>query len=402
MTQPVMPAALDDITVLDLSRVLAGPYATMLLGDLGARIIKIEQPGRGDDTRHWGPPFTANGESAYFLCANRNKESVTLNLKHEAGMEVLRAMVQRADVLVENFKAGALAALGLDYESARALNPGLIYCSITGYGQTGPYRDRPGYDVVVEAQGGIMSITGPPDGEPYKVGVAIVDITAGMQAVMAILAALHYRSRTGQGQYLDIALLDTQIGWLANVASAYLLSGEPPKRYGNAHASIVPYQTVRTADRWLMLAVGNDAQFARLAELLGHSEWAGDARFAANRARVRHRDELIPLLEAEFCRAPAAEWTERLLAAGIPCSPVNDIPTALADPQVAARDLVQRVTHPQTGEIPMIGPAPKLSATPAVIRRPPPLLGEHTEAVLRDWLGYDAQQIAALRAAGAI
>lgn len=397
-----MTGALDDITVLDLSRVLAGPYATMLLGDLGARIVKIEQPGRGDDTRHWGPPFTANGESAYFLCANRNKQSVTLNLKSVEGRAVLRDMIRRADILVENFKVGAMAALGLDYASLCPENPGLIYCSITGYGQTGPCAERPGYDVVIEAQGGIMSITGPADGEPYKVGVAVVDITAGMQAVMAILAALHHRDRTGAGQAIDIALFDTQLGWLANVASAYLVSGQTPQRYGNAHPSIVPYQTVPTADGLLMLAVGNDDQFARLCALLGHSEWATDPRFATNRARVTHRAALLPLLEAEFKRRSAAAWTETLLAAGIPCGPVNDIATALSDPQAEARAMVQTVAHPATGSVPQVGPVPKLGQTPARIHLPPPLLGEHTATILAEWLGYSDERIASLAAAGAI
>lgn len=397
-----MTAALDDITVLDLSRVLAGPYATMLLGDLGARVVKVEQPGRGDDTRHWGPPFTASGESAYFLCANRNKESVTLNLKSAEGRAVLRDMVRRADVLVENFKVGSMAALRLDYAALRPENPGLIYCSITGYGQTGPYAERPGYDVVIEAQGGLMSITGPAGGEPYKVGVAVVDITAGMQAVMAILAALHHRDRTGAGQAIDIALFDTQLGWLANVASAYLVSGQTPQRYGNAHPSIVPYQTVPTAGGLLMLAVGNDDQFARLCALLGHPGWAADPRFATNRARVSHRAVLLPLLEAEFRRRSAAAWTETLLAAGIPCGPVNDVATALSDPQAEARAMVQTVLHPVTGSVPQVGPVPKLGETPARIHLPPPLLGEHTEAVLAEWLGYSDEQIAGLRAAGAI
>lgn len=397
-----MTAALDDITVLDLSRVLAGPYATMLLGDLGARVVKVEQPGRGDDTRHWGPPFTASGESAYFLCANRNKESVTLNLKSAEGRAVLRDMVRRADVLVENFKVGRMAALGLDYAALRPENPGLIYCSITGYGQTGPYAERPGYDVVIEAQGGLMSITGPAGGDPYKVGVAVVDITAGMQAVMAILAALHHRDRTGAGQAIDIALFDTQLGWLANVASAYLVSGQTPQRYGNAHPSIVPYQTVPTAGGLLMLAVGNDDQFARLCALLGHPEWAADPRFATNRARVSHRAVLLPLLEAEFRRRSATAWTETLLAAGIPCGPVNDVATALSDPQAEARAMVQTVLHPVTGSVPQVGPVPKLGETPARIHLPPPLLGEHTEAVLAEWLGYSDEQIAGLRAAGAI
>jgi crotonobetainyl-CoA:carnitine CoA-transferase CaiB-like acyl-CoA transferase len=402
-----MSGALDGITVIDLSRVLAGPYATMLLGDLGARVIKIEQPGRGDDTRRWGPPFTPNGESAYFLCANRNKESVTLDLKHPTGNAIVREMIARADIVVENFKVGGMAALGLGYESLERINPALIYCSITGYGQTGPYRDRAGYDAVIEAEGGIMSITGPgavenDEGHPYKVGVAIVDITAGMNAVIAILAALHHRQQTGRGQAIDIALLDTQVSWLANVASAYLVSGQTPKRYGNAHASIVPYQTVRAADGWLMLAVGNDAQFQKLCHLLEQPALAEDERFATNQARVVHRAELLPLLEAAFARTPVAEWTERLSAAGIPAGPVNDIPTALADPQIQARGMVQTVEHPITGPVPLVGPVPKFSSTPATIHLPPPLLGEHTSAILSEWLGYTDEQIRNLAASGVI
>jgi crotonobetainyl-CoA:carnitine CoA-transferase CaiB-like acyl-CoA transferase len=411
-----MSGALDGITVVDLSRVLAGPYATMLLGDLGARVIKIEQPGRGDDTRRWGPPFTANGESAYYLCANRNKESVTLDLKQPAGNAIVREMIRKADVVVENFKVGAMAAMGLGYDDLRAINPGLIYCSITGYGQTGPYRDRAGYDAVIEAEGGIMSITGPgmgaggeadssgveSDGYPYKVGVAIVDITAGLNAVVAILAALHHRTATGLGQAIDIALLDTQVSWLANVASGYLVSKQAPKRYGNAHPSIVPYQTLAASDGWLMLAVGNDSQFQKLCVLLGHPEWAEESRFATNQARVQHRAELLPLLEAEFGKAPVATWTLRLSAAGIPAGPVNDIPTALADPQIQARGMVQTITHPVTGDIPLVGPVPKFSDTPATIHKPPPLLGEHTKAVLQEWLGYTDDQIQQLAASEVI
>ncbi|MEZ4866516.1 MAG: CaiB/BaiF CoA-transferase family protein [Caldilineaceae bacterium] len=402
-----MQSALSDLLILDLSRVLAGPYATMLLGDLGARVIKVEQPGLGDDTRRWGPPFTANGESAYFLCVNRNKESLTLNLKTEAGRAILLELARQADVLVENFKVGAMAKLGLDYVSLHEVNPRLIYCSITGYGQSGPYAERPGYDIAIEAEAGIMSITGPADtpdqkGEPYKVGVAIVDITAGMNAVMAILAALHHRHQRGEGQYIDIALFDTQLGWLANVASSYLVSGAPPQRVGNAHAAIVPYQTVPTADGWLMLAVGNDRQFARLCEVIERPEWAADPRFATNPGRVAQRETLVPALEAIFRTRPKALWHEQLTAVGVPCSPVNDIPTALADPHTHARGMVQQVVHPQTGVIPLIGPVPKLSATPAQIRSAPPLLGEHTATILQERLGYNEIKIAELHAAGVI
>ncbi len=397
-------AALDGITVVDLSRVLAGPYATMLLGDLGARVIKIEQPGRGDDTRRWGPPFAENGESAYFFSANRNKESITLNLKSEAGREVLRGLVKEADVLIENFKVDTMDRLDIGYLSLREINARLIYCAITGFGQDGPYRDFPGYDTAIQAMGGIMSITGPAGeaGEPHKVGVAITDITTGMQAATAILAALYHRTVSGKGQYIDIALFDTQLSWLANVATAYFVSGEMPRRYGNAHASIVPYQTVATADGWLMLAVGNDGQFARLCTLLGRPELAADTRFATNPQRVAHRTILMPWLEEIFVRQTTEDWLPQLLDAGVPASAVNDIPTALAHPQATARQMVQNVEHPETGPVTLLGPAPKLSQTPAQIRMPPPLLGEHTDQVLKDLLGYDEEQLATLRADGAI
>lgn len=392
-----MHGALSDVLVLDLTRVLAGPYCTMLLGDFGADVIKIERPGRGDDTRHWGPPFTESGLSAYYVCVNRNKRSVTLDLKSDAGRAVLRDLARRADILVENFKVGTMERLGLSYETLRADNPGLIYCAITGYGQTGPYRERPGYDTVIQAQGGIMSVTGPADGEPYKVGVAIVDITAGFNALASILAALHHRERTDMGQYVDIALFDAQLGWLANVASNYLVSGEPPQRYGNAHATIVPYQTIPTEDGHIMLAVGNDGQFAAMGDVIGRPDLANDVRFATNPARVEHRDELVPLLEARFRTRPTQVWIDELLAAGVPCGPVNDIPTALSDPQAQAREMVQQVEHPEAGTIPLVGPAPKMSATPAEIRRAPPLLGEHTEGVLHEMLGYDESTIIELR-----
>jgi crotonobetainyl-CoA:carnitine CoA-transferase CaiB-like acyl-CoA transferase len=375
----------------------------MVLGDLGARVIKIEQPGSGDDTRRWGPPFTAQGESAYFLAANRNKESVTLNIKHPAGQAVLRRLAAKADVLVENFRVGLLQRLGFGFASLHEANRRLIYCSITGYGQTGPYRDRAGYDTVIQAQGGLMSITGPPgaSGEPYKAGVAIVDVSAGLHAALAILAALHHRERSGEGQLIDIALFDTQLSWLVNVASAYLVAGDPPQRYGNAHGAIVPYQTLPTSDGWLMLAVGNDGQFAALCRLLEQPAWATDPRFAGNPQRVAHRHVLIPLLEERFRSAPTAHWLDRLAAAGVPCGPVNDIPTALADPQTQARQMVQTITHPLAGAAPQLGPVAKLSATPAQIRSAPPLLGEHTDAVLTEF-GYTKEQIAQWRKEGVI
>jgi len=397
-----MTDALSDVVILDLSRVLAGPYATMVLGDFGARVIKVEQPGRGDDTRSWGPPFTENGESAYFFAANRNKQSITLNLKSEAGRAVLRDLVQQADVLVENFRTGMMDGLGVGYSDLRPLNPRLIYCAITGYGQTGPYRNRPGYDVAIEAQAGLMSITGPADGEPSKVGVAIVDVTTGLHAAIAILAALRHCAQTGEGQFIDLALFDTQLSWLINVASSYLVSGQPPQRYGNGHPSIVPYQTVPTADGLLMLAVGNDRQFATLCRVIGKPEWSDDPRFATNPARVTHRAQLIAQLEDVFRQRPAAAWYDLLVDAGVPCSPVNDIPTALADPQAVARDMVQRVEHPQTGPIPVLGPVAKMDATPPTVHAPPPLLGEHTAAVLREMLDYDDETISRLRESGAI
>ena len=394
--------ALADLVVIDLTRVLAGPYCTMVLGDLGARVIKVEQPGHGDDTRQWGPPFTETGESAYFICVNRNKQSLTLNLKSDTGQNILRELVRQADVLVENFKVGTMEKLGLGYESLRALNSRLIYCAITGYGQSGPYRDRAGYDAPIQAEGGIMSITGPEQGEPSKVGVAIADIMAGMYAAVSILAALHHRMQTGEGQFIDIALFDSQLGWLANVASAYLVSDQKPGRYGSAHASIVPYQLMPTQDGWLMLAVGNDSQFGSLCRVLGHPEWQQDERFATNPARVVHRAELVPLLEEHFRTRTSAAWFKQLLDADVPCGPVNDIPTALSDPQAQARQMVQTVVHPISGSLKMVGPVPKLSGTPAEITSAPPLLGEHTDRVLQELLGYDDKEIAALRASGII
>ncbi len=389
-------SALRGIRVLDLSRVLAGPYCTMLLGDYGAEIIKVEVPGRGDDTRQWGPPW-AGGESAYFLSVNRNKRSLTLNLKHPKGQKILRALAARSDILIENFKVGTMERLGLGYESLREENPGLIYCSITGYGQNGPYRERPGYDFIIQAQGGIMSITGPADGPPHKVGVAIVDITAGLFAASAILAALHHRERTGEGQYIDVALLDAQVAWLANVAQNYLVSGEVPGRYGNAHPNIVPYEVFPTRDGHIAVGIGNDRQYRRFCEEADCMELWEDERFQSNPGRVEHRRELIPRLQEVFRRHTTDEWLERLVAAKIPVAPINNVAQVFADPQVQARGMVQEVAHPTAGEVPLVGPVAKLSHTPARIHAPPPLLGEHTEDVLREVLGYSPQQVAALR-----
>ncbi len=393
--------ALADIRVLDLSRVLAGPFCTMLLADFGADVIKVEAPGRGDDTRHWGPPW-AGGESAYFLSVNRNKRSITLNLKHERGRQILLDLVARSDVFIENFKVGTAKRLGLDYETLREINPRLIYCSITGYGQTGPYRDRPGYDFVIQAEGGIMSITGPADGEPHKVGVAIVDITAGLFAATAILAALHHRERTGEGQYIDIALLDAQVGWLANVAQNYLVSGEVPKRYGNAHPNIVPYEVFPTADGYIAVGIGNDLQYRRFCELTGRMDLWEDERFQTNPGRVEHRDELIPRLRELFRTRTTAEWLALLREAKISAAPINNVAQVLNDPHVLARGMVQTVRHPTAGELKLVGPVPKLSATPAVIRRPPPLLGEHTVEVLTELLGYDEETVSRLREEGVV
>lgn len=387
---------LEGFRILDLSRVLAGPYCTMLLGDLGAEVIKVERPGVGDDTRAWGPPF-AEGESAYYLCTNRNKKSITVNLKSPAGQEIIRQLARISDVLVENYKVGELAALGLGYEDLKQINPGLVYCSITGYGQTGPDRDLPGYDFVIQGRGGVMSITGEPDGEPMKVGVAVVDITAGLYAANAIQAALLARGKTGKGQAIDIALLDAQVAWLANVASNYLVSGKQPGRFGNAHPTIVPYQSFRARDGFFCLAVGNDGQWQKLCALVQQPELAQDSRFATNPARVQHREELIPRLQEIFQAEEVDSWLEKVAAAGIPCGPVQTIDQVFSDPQVLARDMVWMMPHPTAGEVSLVGSPLKLSETPVTGRLHPPLLGEHTEEILTSILGYSAEEIVRLR-----
>jgi formyl-CoA transferase len=391
---------LQGIRVLDLSRVLAGPYCTMVLGDLGADVIKVEPP-EGDETRGWGPPF-AEGESAYYLCVNRNKRGIVINLKTDEGKKILRELALRSDVLVENFRPGTLNKFGLDFETLHELNPKLIYCSITGFGQTGSMKDKPGYDFMIQALGGLMSITGEPEGEPMKTGVAVVDLFAGQNAIIAILAALQARTLTGRGQHLDISLFDSQLGWLANVASNYLISGELPKRHGNAHANIVPYQSFQASDGWFAIAVGNDRQFARLCEMLGKPEFAMDEKFATNSARVQNRDELIPLLKSIFITRTVNEWLADLEKAEIPCGPIQNFEQVFSMPTVDEREMLVKMDHPTIGELPLVGSPLKMSDTPVEYRLPPPLMGEHTETILNELLGYLSAHIKDLEKRGVV
>ena len=399
------PLPLQGVRVLDFTRVLAGPFCTMLLADLGAEVIKIEEPARGDETRQWGPPWMGEGDaalSAYYLCANRNKRSLTLNLKHEQAQALARRLARQSQVVIENFKPGGMAAYGLGYDGLSAFNPALVYCSITGFGQTGPYSERPGYDFVIQAMSGLMSITGPVEGEPSKVGVAVTDVLAGLFAATSILAALRHAEQTGHGQHLDVSLLDASLASLVNVASNALVSGEAPARYGNAHANIVPYQTFRASDGDFALAVGNDRQFAALCGLIERPEWAQDERFATNPARVRYREALIPELQVIFATRPAAEWVEALLALGIPCGPVNDVATILRDPHVVARGLVQQIALTNGVVAAVVGHPVKFSQTPPQIRSSPPLHGADTEAVLSTLLDLSEDEIALLRHEGVI
>lgn len=397
-----MSKSLKNIRVLDLSRVLAGPYCTMMLGDYGADVIKIERPGRGDDTRQWGPPW-AGGESAYFLSVNRNKRSLALNLKDPEGLAVLKTLVAQSDVVIENFKVGGAKKMGLDYETLRANHPNLIYCSISGYGQNGPDKHRPGYDFIAQAEGGVMSITGDAAGQPTKVGVAIVDITAGLFASNAILAALYHREQTGEGQYIDVSLLDSMVAWLANVGQNYLVSGQIPQRYGNAHPNIVPYQVFPTQDGWLALGVGNDGQFQRLCEqVLARPDLWEDERYRTNPQRVAHRETLVSALEALFRTHPTAHWLTLLETHGIPAGPINNVAQALESEQIAAREMVQTVPHPTAGDIRLVGPVAKLSHTPAEIRRAPPLVGQHTVEILGDVLGLSKETIQELKKKGVV
>jgi crotonobetainyl-CoA:carnitine CoA-transferase CaiB-like acyl-CoA transferase len=396
MTQP-----LDGIRVLDLSRVLAGPWATQLLADLGADVVKIERPGEGDDTRAWGPPYlqSADGtarESAYFLCTNRGKRSVAVDVAKPEGAALVRELAAASDVVVENFKVGGLVKYGLDYASLRARNPALVYCSVTGFGQDGPYADRPGYDFIIQGMSGLMSVSGAPDGEPMKTGVAIVDLFTGLYAANAIQAALHARRTTGRGQHVDMALLDVQVAVMANQAANYLVSGRDPRRLGNAHPNIVPYQAFSTADGSLTVAVGNDAQYARFCDVLGAPELASDARFATNEARVANRAALIPLLQLRLSAAPTAHWLERLERVGVPAGPINTLSQVFADPQVRHRGLRIDTAHPTLAQVPGVRCPIRMSESAIGAPLPPPPLGWHTREVLAERLGLGEAELESL------
>lgn len=398
---PRQPAALAEIRVLDLTRVLAGPYCTMFLGDLGAEVVKVEEPGLGDDTRLWGPPF-AGGESAYFLCINRNKKSLSLNLKSPRGVELLRQLAASADVLVENFRPGTMERLGLGDRDLRAANSRLIYASLSGFGADGPMKDWPGYDLIVQAWGGLMSITGMPDGEPTKVGVAIIDIVAGLMLGKTIIAALFSRERTGIGQKIETSLLEAEVACLINAGSNYLIGGSIPGRWGNAHPNIVPYQSFETQDGYLVVGAASEAIWRRFCSAIGRPELTDDARFAKNPQRVENREELIQTLAAVFRHCDTATWMRLLSEASVPCAPVQTIDQVFDAAQVKHRQMVTEVQHPTAGAIRMAGLPVKLSATPASIRLPPPLLGQHTAEVLGTWLGLDANSIDELKRDGVV
>jgi len=409
-----MSNALSHVTVLDLSRILAGPWAGQVLADLGAEVIKIERPKSGDDTRSWGPPFVrdaagrenAQTDAAYYLCANRNKKSVTVDFTTPEGRAIVQSLARGADVILENFKVGGLKAHGLDYESLKTINPRLIYCSITGFGQTGPYAARPGYDFLIQAMGGLMSITGRGAGEvgagPQKAGVAVTDILTGLYAAIGILAALTHRERTGVGQYIDLSLLDVQVACLANQAMNYLVSGEAPKRLGNAHPNIVPYQDFPTSDGYMIIAVGNDAQFARLCAEMQIGELAADPRYATNKNRVINRAALIERLCQVTRVRPTAHWIAALESAGVPCGPINSIDAVFADPQVRARAMQVEMSHPTSGTVSLVANPLRLSETPVTYRTAPPTLGEQTRDVLTERLGMSPEEIDRLTATGII
>ena len=407
-----MAGALAHLRVLDCSRVLAGPWAGQILADLGADVIKVERPGTGDDTRHWGPPYLRDaagrdtGEAAYYLCANRGKRSLTVDFATPEGRDIVRRLAAQSDVLLENHKVGDLAQHGLDHESLRELNPRLVYCSITGFGQSGPYAARAGYDFAIQALGGLMSVTGErddrPGGGPQKVGVAVADVMAGLYAAVAVLACVAQRDVSGRGQYIDLSLLDVQVAALANVALNYLVSGAVPGRWGNAHANIVPYQVLPTADRPIVLAVGNDEQFRKFCAVAGASALAEDPRYATNAGRVLHREALTRELERLLATRPAAAWLAALEPAGVPCAPINDLAQVFADPQVRHRGLRLELPHPVAGTVPLVANPVRLSETPIHYEAPPPLLGQHTDEILRERLGFDAAAVAELRRRGVV
>ena len=396
-----MDSALKGIRVLDLSRVLAGPWATQLLGDFGADVVKVERPGSGDDTRKWGPPWLGS-EAAYFLATNRNKRSITVDISSSAGRQLVLDLAAEADVLVENFKVGTLARYGISAERLLEQHPRLVICSISAFGQAGSRAAEPGYDAMIQAAGGLMSITGPREGGPQKVGVAIADIMTGMYASSAVLAALQARERTGRGQHIDVPLYDTQVAWLANQGMNFLVGGKAPGRMGTAHPNLVPYQAFATADGDLMLAVGNDRQFRDCMSILGRPETADDARFATNPARVAHREELVEIISVCLAADTTANWLQRFIDRGLPAGPINDIETVLSDAHAQERQLVRELPNAAGDMVPMVANPINFAATPVCYERAPPLLGEHTEEVLREWLGYSAQQVAELREHAAI
>jgi crotonobetainyl-CoA:carnitine CoA-transferase CaiB-like acyl-CoA transferase len=408
---PAASGSLAGLVVLDLSRILAGPTCTQILGDLGAEVIKIERPGRGDDTRGWGPPFLKDGdgnetqESAYYLSSNRNKASVAIDLASEEGQKMIRELAGKADILVENFKVGDLKRRGLDYETLKALNPRLIYCSVTGFGQTGPYAHRAGYDFLIQGMGGIMSLTGFPDdegGTETKCGVGIADVMCGMYATVSILAALNHRHESGEGQHVDISLLDAQVSWLINQGVAYLVSGDVPGRLGNGHPTIVPYETFPGADQSFIIAVGNDSQFQKFCDVAGASEVALDPLFAKNADRVRNRKQLIPLIRRLTIEKSAAEWIRLLEEAGVPCGPVNDLGQVFSDPQIVERNMRITLPHPLSGTVDLIGSPINLEKTPVTYAKAPPLLGADTEDVLTRHLGLDTSTLADLAEKGIV
>ena len=407
-----MPAPLSHLVVLDLTRVLAGPWCTQLLAVLGAEVVKIEKPGSGDDTRSWGPPFLKDrdgrdtGEAGYYLACNRGKKSVAIDFTKAAGADLVRALAKDADIVVENFKVGGLTKYGLDQASLAALNPRLVYCSITGFGQTGPYAERAGYDFIIQGMGGFMSVTGErddlPGGGPQKAGIAISDLMTGMYACTAILAAIAHREAGGRGQHIDANLFDTQVAMMAVMNMNYLVSGVVPGRAGNAHQNIVPYQVFACADGHLILAVGNDAQFARFCEVAGKPDWPRDPRFAVNAERVRRRDELVPMIAAVVRERTQRDWLTALEAVGVPCGPINRLDRVFADPQVRSRGMRLDLPHPLSGTVPQVGNPLRFSQTPVAYTRAPPLLGEHTAPVLRDRLGLSDQALEKLTAGGVI